>query len=326
MDSVHVAFCCDGGYIRPLAVALRSVLETARDPCRIHFWIATQDGQETALQPVVQMARAAGAACTLLSIAMFEPLLLNAPARGHITVAAYYRLFVPEVLPGHVKRIIYLDSDLVVCRSIEDLWTVDLGGNIIAAVEKPRAGEFKDVGLRSEADYFNSGVLVIDVQRWVAGQIRAKALDFALHHPGCIHGHDQPALNHVFAGRWTRLDLRWNQQFKFFIHMSGYLRIPRSTLWRLRRNPFIIHYTTDGKPWKALNQHPLRRRYFELLDRTPFAGWRPVRSPWRDHLLWLVTRPIPHYLRPGVLRNVCRPYYKALKTRLRILHRVPVEG
>jgi lipopolysaccharide biosynthesis glycosyltransferase len=272
------------------------------------------------------MAREAGAECTLLSISALEPLLQHAPARGHITVAAYYRIFLPEILPPQVRRVIYLDSDVIVRRSVDELWSVELGGNAVAAVMKPRAAEFKAVGLKAETDYFNSGVLVIDTSLWREQKVREKALDFALHHPGCVHGHDQPALNHVFAGRWTRLDLRWNQQFKFFMHTAGYLRMSRTELRQLRRDPFIIHYTTCAKPWNPLNEHPLRHHYYEVLDRTPFAGWRPEPAQWQDRLWRLLARPVPHYLRPQVVRNVCRPHYHLLKERLHLVPRRPVHG
>jgi lipopolysaccharide biosynthesis glycosyltransferase len=234
-------------------------------------------------------------------------------ARGHITIAAYYRLYVPELLPRDVGRIIYLDSDTVVRRSIEELWSTDLEGNVVAAVMKPRASEFEAVGLQSASDYFNSGVLLIDTALWRAQRVRERALVFAFSHPDCTHGHDQPALNHVFAGRWTRLDPRWNQQFKFFVHTAGYLRMSRSDLRRLRSDPYIVHYTTQAKPWHSLNQHPLRSWYYDVLDRTPFAGWRPERPPWRARVVWLLSLPLPHYLRPGVLRNVLRPHARVVQ-------------
>lgn len=313
---VHVAFACDLRYLQPLTVALRSVVETARNPRRLHFWVAANTADVAAVEPAAAAARDAGSAFTLLPLAALERFVHDLPARGHISTAAYYRLFLPEILPPHVRRFVYLDCDLVVCRAIEDLWATDLGSFAVAAVMKPRAREFADVGLQAESDYFNSGVMLIDVPRWCARGIRPAALEFAAHHPGRIHGHDQPALNHVLAGQWHHLDLRWNQQFKFFAHTASYLGMDGRELRQLRREPFIVHYTTSAKPWQRGNDHPLQRRYFEMLDRTAFAGWRPDPGTLRQRLGFFGRRLIPHHLRPHVLRNVYRPHYHAFKERL----------
>lgn len=315
--TVNVAFGCDLRYLQPLAVAVRSVVETARDPRRIHFWVATNSMDENSIAPAALAAKTAGSQFTLLRLDELERYLSDAPARGHISAAAYYRLFLPELLPEHVRKIVYLDCDVVVCRPIEDLWETNLGRHGIAAVMKPRAREFADVGLREETDYFNSGVMVLDVYRWRERHIRQAALNFVATHPGRIHGHDQPALNHVFAGHWLRLDSRWNQQFKFFFHTAAYLGLKRSELRQLREDPFIIHYTTGAKPWNSTSDHPWRSKYYEILDRTPFAGWRPAKRTPRERIVHLLWRWVPHYARPAILRNVFRPYYHAYKSNLR---------
>lgn len=316
MDLVHIALCCDLLYLQPLAVVMQSLIGTAHDPRRLHLWIMTDARDAAQLEPAVEIARAAGARCTLLSTSAADALLRRAPIHGHLSAATYYRLFLPELLPAEVSRVLYLDTDVVVRQPIEDLWDTDLGCHSLAAVQKPRAGEFGEVGLSRESDYFNAGVLLIDLPRWRSRRIGAAALEFALHRSDRIQGHDQSALNHVLAGNWKRLDPRWNQQFKFFVHTSGYLRMDRAELRRLRHDPFIIHYTTASKPWHYLNDHPLRHRYYENLDRTRFAGWRPQPASPFDPLTRSLRSLVPHYLRPGVLRNVYRPHYHALKNRV----------
>ncbi|WP_410812239.1 glycosyltransferase [Micromonospora sp. 067-2] len=56
------------------------------------------------------------------------------------------------------------------------------------------------------SDYFNSGVICVDVPAWRAADIGATALSLVTKH-GLS---DQHALNTVVAGRWTALDPRWN--------------------------------------------------------------------------------------------------------------------
>lgn len=296
---------------------MQSTLDTAHDPPRLRFWVVTNTIEEADLAPARERVAAVGAQLVLCRIDDLGARLARAPVRGHISQAAYYRLFLPEVLPPEVERVIYLDCDVVVCRAIEELWDTDLGGHAIAAVMKPRAEEFADVGLEAETDYFNSGVLVIDVARWRELGVARGTLEFAAVHPGRRHGHDQPGLNHVFNGQWKHLDPRWNQQFKFFVHTARHLRMTRRDLRRVRRDPYIIHFTTQSKPWNYTNTHPWRHRFFEVLDRTEHAGWRPRAGSWRERLRRTLLGWWPHPLRPAVLRNVYRPQYHRLKARLR---------
>lgn len=311
-DLVHIAFCCDRAYSIPLMVAVRSVLRSARNPRNLVFWIGTSSQDRDAASDLAPMIEQAGARLELRVFDDIGSKLKNTPVRGHLSTAAYFRLFLGEILPAELRRVIYLDCDVVVCRPIEDLWSSSLNGYGLGAVLKPRATEYADVGLRSELDYFNSGVLLIDLVDWKKRDVAQTGLRFAQQHPGRIHGHDQPALNHIFSGQWQRLDLRWNQQFKFFVHTAGYLHLPSAQLRELRRRPYIIHFTTASKPWHYENDHPLRKRYFEVLDETPHRGWRPRPKSPRVVLRRAATFWYPHYLRPGVLRNVWRPKYQRL--------------
>lgn len=316
-EAVHVAFCCDAAYATPMVVAVQSVLRTARAPENLVFWIGTTAPDLPHALAVREVIERANARLHVRLLTSVLHRLQDAPVRGHLSSAAYFRLFLTDLLPPNLRRVIYLDSDVVVCHPIEELWTTPLDGQPMAGVLKPRATEALEVGVPSESDYFNSGVLLIDLEAWRRLEVGRRALGFVQHHPGRIHGHDQPALNHVFAGAWKRLDLRWNQQFKFFVHTARYLGIPAATLRELRAHPFIIHYTTGSKPWHYSNDHPLQRRYFEVLDETRFAGWRPRAGSLRVWLRRTLTGWFPHTLRPGVLRNVLRPGYRRLVSRLR---------
>ena len=51
----------------------------------------------------------------------------------------------------------------------------------------------------------------------------------------------------------------------------------------MQRNPAVIHFTTEIKPWHYYCFHPEKDLYFEYLDRTPWVGQRPDRpgfSTW----------------------------------------------
>jgi UDP-glucose:(galactosyl)LPS alpha-1,2-glucosyltransferase len=59
--------------------------------------------------------------------------------RGHISVSTYFRLCLDKLMPTNVSRAIYLDSDILIRGSLRELWAVDLGENVLAAVSDPLA-------------------------------------------------------------------------------------------------------------------------------------------------------------------------------------------
>ena len=136
---------------------------------------------------------------------------------------------------------------------------------------------FRELGFKPEAAYFNAGVLLIDLAAWRVADVSRRLLECLEEHRRHVVFWDQYALNVVLAGRWGQLDLRWNQGSHVF-HYPTWEQSPfdRQTYEQVRRDPYIVHFTTRAKPWRAC-RHPLRGEFFKYLDRTAWAGWRPPR-------------------------------------------------
>jgi lipopolysaccharide biosynthesis glycosyltransferase len=136
----------------------------------------------------------------------------------------------PDLVPA--DRVVYIDSDTIVRRSLASLYNMDLAGRPVGAMQDYTLfhhmrdhgmpifykGEGYDVSkyarevLSLDLDatsYFNSGVLVMDLALWRAQKIAQSCLDFC-RATGVLHMADQDALNHVLRGNFTRLDARWN--------------------------------------------------------------------------------------------------------------------
>ncbi|RZJ82727.1 MAG: glycosyltransferase family 8 protein, partial [Chryseobacterium sp.] len=103
----------------------------------------------------------------------------------------YMRLFFPWIVKKEVDRILYLDVDMIVLDDISKLYYSDLGDHIIGAVQDPKIITFdnewggirnyKVLGFDAKTSYFNTGLLLIDVQKWNAAEISQKVVD-------CISG------------------------------------------------------------------------------------------------------------------------------------------
>ncbi|MFC5283060.1 glycosyltransferase family 8 protein [Pedobacter alpinus] len=178
---------------------------------------------------------------------------------------AYLRLFAPFVVEESVKKLIYFDVDMVVRKDVSELWNMNMQGYTMAAVldvgktaGTPWGGipNYKQLGIDANAKYFNSGMMIIDCEKWRNENIPEmvfKAMRDNIEH---VNFADQYGLNVVFTGKWLAIDPLWNW-FANIYHP----------------NPKCIHYL-DIKPiFKSYNSDiVLQKEFFKYLEMTPWKG------------------------------------------------------
>lgn len=153
----------------------------------------------------------------------------------HLSSAAYLRYFIPNFV--NEKRVLYLDSDIVVTSCLTLLFEKSLDGYPLGAVPD----------LPNTYDGFNSGVLVIDTDMWREENISKKLIDLTVEHHEHVYG-DQEILNMFFKDRWKRFDVTFNLQVGADAHR--YYMGDYDWYELFEGIPCIIHYTTENKPWK----------------------------------------------------------------------------
>ena len=111
-------------------------------------------------------------------------------------------------------------------------------------------------------DYFNAGVLLIDLDRWRKERISEKALEYLAQHLQSPYA-DQDALNFACDGLWKRLDPRWN--FQPFYEKRKIADMDS------KERPGIVHFVTQAKPWNARLPNVNASFYDGFRSRTCFA-------------------------------------------------------
>jgi len=267
-----IVMAADVNYAGQLATTLRSLVE-ASDRCAPLDVRVLTDRFPDAMRTMVEGSLPAGSAqiqwitVDLKQFSGYEGLT------PHVSTMAYARLLIPELLPETRSRILYLDADLLVLDEVAPLWTVDLQGAPLGAVLDRLDPLIKagDPGLREVPpvrDYFNSGVLLLDLERWTAEGISEKALEFLARNPRTPFM-DQDALNVACDGRWTMLDTRWNFQNHFTTRVADVDPAER---------PAIAHFVTSVKPWKPAALSVNASLYDSYRSRTRFARGRRERA------------------------------------------------
>ena len=269
-EPIVIACAADDRYVQPLAVMLQSVLTNLSSDRTITAYIidgGIEPGHKQALTKSWYLPRA-----SVHWLSARASSLSGLPLWGRMPVATYYKLLVPELLPGALHRVIWLDCDLVVNGDLAQLWDRDLAGRHALAVQDPAVpfvssqngvAHHEQLGLPSDAKYFNAGVMVVNLDLWRRDDIPGHVLEYLRRYGDAVVFLDQEGLNAVLAGKWGELDPRWNCM---------------SCVRRPLNDPWIVHFTGNLKPWVYPSRNPSHVLYFRYLDSTAWAGWRPKRS------------------------------------------------
>lgn len=289
MDCVHIVYASDDGFAEVLGVSLVSLFESSKDVEDIRVYILdsgisklNRDRIEEVFshyhrqQPVWIKAR---------NIAE-EIGMQVAVDRG--SLSQYARLFISRDLPDSLSRVLYLDCDVIVVQSISKLWSLDMHGKTIAALNDAFSKYYRrNIDLKENDIMFNSGVMLIDLNRWKEQKVEDRLLSFIAFKHGHIQQGDQGALNAVLSKDCYCFDPVFNSVTIFYDFNYKELLVYRkpvrgyysaSEVKKAIDHPVIIHFTTSflsRRPWVKGCNH----KYCEL--------WRHYKelSPWRNEPL-----------------------------------------
>jgi len=232
----------------PLATALRSMVEVNQSPHPLHVTILTSQFSARFRQKIVASVPNGS------MLFRWQPVDLGGfvacSTRPYISKATYTRLLLADLVDHSVERVLYVDADVLVLHDLNGLWNTDLEGCAIGAVIDTDSADhssrlwhdaFRSGTMQSAPQYFNAGVLLVDLVRWREDQITYKALRYMRENPDTPLA-DQDALNFACTGHWKMLHPQWNCQ----IHPAcGYAALPPA------QRPSIVHFAGKWKPWDA---------------------------------------------------------------------------
>ncbi|MGH7177826.1 MAG: glycosyltransferase family 8 protein [Tepidisphaeraceae bacterium] len=272
---VVIACAADQRYALPLTVMLRSVLANL-SPGRklvVHVvdgGIACQDKQRVA-------ASMSAERCTIRWVSPERSRFVGLPLWGRMPIATYDKLLVCELLPHGTSKVLWLDCDLLALADVGKLWDLPLDSHHVLAVQDaivPNVSSrwgvagHQEIGLDPNAKYFNAGVVLVDLNLWRRDDVAGKALTYLRQYRDDVYFWDQEGLNAALSGRWGELDPRWNWNASL------------GTLKRDGEGAWIAHFSGALKPWRYRGQSGHHARFYEYLDQTEWAGWRPPLD-WR---------------------------------------------
>ncbi|MFK3978778.1 glycosyltransferase family 8 protein [Micromonospora sp. NPDC050397] len=225
---MHLFYCANEPYLFPMAVSLFSAIRKAGSP--LSATLAVE-----AIEPRSREALSALFPATDLRVRKLPP----AKASSKYPVAMFARLLIDKMVPKGTEKALYLDSDTLVLEDVHKLDESIPADKIVSAVQDDFANR-----MHGWEDYFNSGVICVDVSAWRNAGIGSAAMSLVVNEGMS----DQHALNTVLAGQWTRLDPRWNVMTHLYTPSARWAYATSA-----RQHTAVRHFTMY-KPWLSSNQ------------------------------------------------------------------------
>lgn len=264
VPGLNVVFSADAVYVPHLATAFASLMENNPEIIS-RLFVLSDAGSDPDFRTLAEWAKARYEV-EIEIVAISSHALEGLFVSGHVSLATYNRFLLGDVLPQELESVLYLDCDLIVTGSLENLATYSWGGNspqrgskpVVAAVARDDPAHITPFGHRG-AHYFNAGVLLLNLREWREQQVAQELFSTARALFGKLHTWDQDVLNLVLEDRWVELPGEYNET---------------TAVDERNDSAKIIHFAGSVKPWMVGSNHPHRRDYDSYRALTPFSPYR----------------------------------------------------
>ena len=196
-----VLCAADENYVKPLTVMLHSAAASLNPGRHLHVVLFDGGIEESSLSGIRESLIDFPVSIDILrpDLSQVSDLMTS----HHITHTAYLRLMAARLLPDSIEKVIYLDSDVLVVDDLTKMWEMDLEENYCLAatdiscpfidareIKDPElqackpwinaispVANWKELGIDGSANYFNSGVMVLNLKKWRQENVERKLFE-----------------------------------------------------------------------------------------------------------------------------------------------------
>ena len=245
---IPIVFSCDQHVAMPAGVCISSLLANAREETHYDIYILhNAENLRAEHRREIEKVKTQYPDCQLTFIDVGNHFTGCFEVRN-ITIAAYYRLMIAELLPQYDK-VLYGDVDMIFRDDLSHVYETSLRDNELIAGVNTRSN--RDIRQNCEkightADvYVNTGFLVINTKLWREEQLTPKLL---AHTDKPYKYVDQDIINLVCQGRTEAIPLRYN--YTNSLYADAHQHPDRAAQLSELELRSTVHYT-GGKPWKS---------------------------------------------------------------------------
>ena len=300
MTTINLVYITDQNYAMPTIVSIASAIYHKKSAKNFRIYILT-NGLDEHTTRMFQELKRNDVEIIIKTLDIENFLKNNIQQTRHVTKIALLKFFLPQIIEE--KRVLYLDSDLIIQNCLEEVFNTDIGTKLIAAVFD--CGLFlmpkwqEQLALNPN-DYFNSGVMLMDLESMRRENITEKLVTYKINNETFFM--DQDALNVVFNKHVYYLEWKWN--FLSFL-LEG--KTNETLLKQIKGLPalnqciksaYIVHCTDKLKPWEYKTK--LSKLWIKYYKKSPYKNQKLALKKVPKQ----TKRPILIFIKYALLQNI----------------------
>lgn len=255
----NILCATDDNYVPYCGIMLTSLFENNKE-LKLYIYILAEHLSDKSRNEFATLARNYNQKIEIITVN--NDTLKDCPIRtgDHVSIATYYRLLAPILLPSEIDKVLYLDCDIIINNNISKLYNEDIKGYSIAmCIDEAFFLEekYERLDYCKSYTYKNAGVALINIKHWRKNNIAQKCFEYISKYPERVKFHDQDTLNAVLHKEMKLLPIRYNLQTGFLLtDYTRYYEDEMPEILEAAKSPVIIHFTGASKPWYKGAQHP----------------------------------------------------------------------
>lgn len=248
---MNLLFTLNIRYIDQLIILLKSIIDTNPD-VELNTYVISKDLTQKEVEKIIK--KVSYEKLKLELIKFDDSLLVGSPTSKRYPLEIYYRLFAAQVLPKDIKRILYLDPDIVVINKLDELYNIDFEGNYFVGATHVREAlrKFNEIRVKApkKSPYINTGVMLMNIEVLRQVQNIEVVYKYIEKNKKYFTLPDQDILCGLYGDKVMLVD-----QYKYnlsdrMIKVNNLLSRNKIDLDWVKNNSVIIHYCGRNKPWK----------------------------------------------------------------------------
>jgi len=278
---MDIVACFDHGFVMPTGVMVYSVCANNADVDIVFHLVVDESVTENDKKDLVTTITAfQGKQVRFYEVSSQRCAVYPLLKAERLTRATYYRLFLAEILPSTVDKVLYLDGDCIVRHTLLPLWQTDISSYAVGAVFDVSEGNiefYNRLRYPPASGYFNAGVLLINLVYWRQHHVLDLFLDYMNAYRSRIKYEDQDILNVILQDKKMFIPAKYNFQTSFLKNKARWDYWKHADeLKEAMADPVIVHFTLKDKPWDtyARHPHPYRSTFLKYQKHTK---WEDVR-------------------------------------------------
>ena len=291
---MNIAYHSSNLFVPVLAVSMISLLSNNSDE-KVNFFILEDNILEENKNQLMNMVEPFGATITFIPMPNInEKYQLGLKDVKNIWFFnSYCRLFLYDILPETIDRVLYLDSDTIINSNISEFYHSELNDKCLLAIPDCLSKSYYDaLSVDTSFQYCNSGVLLEDLSKIRKMDFQTIIREFINKNNGYVFFMEQTVLSAALGDKILYGNLKFNiQTVHILFNYKQYLLykkpinvISKEEFDNARSNPSIIHLTNffavKNRAWYDKTNHPLKELFVKYKMNTP---WKDDYSAFKDN-------------------------------------------